>query len=137
MSSNSLFFLVDDDPDDLMLLKEAIHSIDDTIRFEEARDGISALNYLKEIKHEELLPALIVLDINMPVLNGRELLAIIKTKNHLKNLKVIVFTTSSYPGDIEYCKQFNVDLITKPFGMDELYKISKKLIDYAQLTGTP
>lgn len=135
MSANSLFLLVDDDPDDLMLLKEAFHSIDKTIRFVEAKDGISALNYLKGIKDQQLLPALIVLDINMPVLNGRELLAIIKTENQLKHLKVIVFTTSSYPGDIEYCKQFNVELITKPFGIDELYKISRKLIDYAQLPG--
>jgi len=128
MSANSLFLLVDDDPDDVMLLKEAIHSVDHTIRFAEAKDGISALNYLKDIKDRYLIPSLIILDINMPVLNGRELLAIIKSENQLKHLKVVVFTTSSYPGDVDYCKQFNVELITKPFGMAELVNISKKLI---------
>ena len=129
MGSNALFLLVDDDPDDLMLLKEAVHSVDNSVRFAEARDGIAALNYLKDIKNPDLLPGLIVLDINMPVLNGRELLAIIKSENQLKRLKVIVFTTSSYPGDVEYCRQFGVDLITKPFGMDELAKIAVKMID--------
>jgi CheY-like chemotaxis protein len=129
MNANSLFLLVDDDPDDLMLLKDAIHSIDNTIRFAEATDGRSALNYLKDIKDHTRLPSLIVLDINMPVLNGKELLAIIKSENQLKDLPVIVFTTSSYPGDVDYCNQFNVELITKPFGMKELVEISKKLIE--------
>jgi CheY-like chemotaxis protein len=128
MIADSLFLLVDDDPDDLMLLKDAIHSINKTIRFAEAMDGRSALNYLKDIKDHARLPSLVVLDINMPVLNGKELLAIIKSENNLKHMPVIVFTTSSYPGDIEYCRQFNVELITKPFGMKELVEISKKMI---------
>ena len=128
MNAKSLFLLVDDDPDDLLLLKDAIHSIDNTIQFAEAMDGRSALNYLKNIKDRTRLPSLVVLDINMPVLNGRELLAIIKNENQLKHLPVIVFTTSSYPGDIDYCKQYDVELITKPFGMKELVAISKKLV---------
>ncbi|MBC7887736.1 MAG: response regulator [Ferruginibacter sp.] len=129
MLVNPLFLLVDDDPDDLMLLKDAIHSIDKNIVFAEAMDGRSALNYLNNIKDLTLLPSLVVLDINMPVLNGREVLAIIKSENQLKNLPVVVFTTSSYPGDVEYCKQFDVELITKPFGMRELVDISKKLVN--------
>ena len=128
MHANALFLLVDDDPDDLMLLKEALHSIDNSIRFAEARDGIAALNFLKDIRDPAQLPELVVLDINMPVLNGRELLAIIKSEQQLKHLNVVVLTTSSYPGDIEYCRQFGVELITKPFGMEELLEISARLI---------
>ncbi|MEO6729872.1 MAG: response regulator [Ferruginibacter sp.] len=127
MITNPLFLLVDDDPDDLMLLKDALHSINSTIQFAEARDGRSALNYLKNLNNA-VLPCLMILDINMPVLNGRELLSIIKGENQLQNMAVVVFTTSSYPGDIEYCKQYNVELITKPFDMTELIAISKKLI---------
>lgn len=129
MNVKPLFLLVDDDPDDLMLLKDAIHSIDKTILIAEALDGRSALNYLKESKDQASLPSLVILDINMPVLNGRELLAIMKGGNQLKQVPVVVFTTSSYPGDVDYCKQFDVELITKPFGMKELVEISKKLID--------
>lgn len=127
MITNPLFLLVDDDPDDLMLLKDAIHSINNTIQFAEARDGRSALNYLKNLNNTDL-PCLMILDINMPVLNGRELLSIIKGEIKLQNMAIVVFTTSSYPGDIEYCKQYNVELITKPFDMIELIAISKKLI---------
>lgn len=128
MKANALFLLVDDDPDDRMLLKDAIHSVNNSILFAEATDGRSALNYLKDIKDHSRLPSLIVLDINMPVLNGRELLAIIKSESQLKHLPVIVFTTSSYPGDIDYCKQFSVELITKPFNMKGLVEISRKLV---------
>lgn len=127
MITNPLFLLIDDDPDDLMLLKDAIHSINNTIQFAEARDGRSALNYLKNLQ-KAALPCLMILDINMPVLNGRELLSIIKGETQLQNIAIVVFTTSSYPGDIEYCKQYDVELITKPFDMTELIAISKKLI---------
>ncbi|MEO5893312.1 MAG: response regulator [Ferruginibacter sp.] len=129
MTDKSLFLLIDDDPDDLMLLKDAIHSIDDTIQFAEAMDGRSALTYLRN-KEPDALPSLIVLDINMPVMNGRELLAIIKNDDKLKKLPVIILSTSSYPGDIDYCKQYNVELISKPYGINELVEISRKLIDY-------
>jgi CheY-like chemotaxis protein len=128
MQARPLFFLVDDDPDDLMLLKDAIHSIDNTIRFAEAKDGRSALQYLTHITDPAQVPSLIILDINMPVVNGRDLLATIKVENSLKHIPVIVLTTSSYPGDIAFCRQFDVELITKPFGMKELLEISGKLI---------
>lgn len=128
MHDNPLILLVDDDPDDLMLLKDAIHSINNRIEFAEASDGRSALNYLKKIDLHAQLPSLVVLDINMPVLNGRELLAIIKSESHLKHMPIVVFTTSSYPGDIDYCKLYDVELITKPFGMNEMVEISKKLV---------
>ena len=128
MTANALFFLVDDDPDDLMLLKEAIHSINDTIRFTEAKDGRSALEYLTRTKNDHELPSLIILDINMPVVNGRDLLTNIKKEKRLQQIPIIVLTTSSYPGDIDFCRQYEVELITKPFGMNELLEISRKLI---------
>ncbi|MEO6546588.1 MAG: response regulator [Ferruginibacter sp.] len=128
MNDNPLLLIVDDDPDDIVLLKEAIHSIDETIAFAEANNGLAAMKMLQTITDPLQLPSLIVLDINMPVLNGRELLAILKNENKWKSLPVVVFSTSSYPGDVAYCRQFGVELITKPFGMKELLIISGILI---------
>ena len=68
--------LVDDDPDDLMLLSEALFSADNSIELKEAGDGRAALNFLRSLNNKATHPCLIVLDINMPVLDGRELLAI-------------------------------------------------------------
>lgn len=128
MNIKPLFLLVDDDPDDLMLLKDAIRSIKTDIRIEEARDGRSAINFLKAAVHHQSLPSLVVLDINMPLLNGREVIALIKNEEQLKDIPVVAFSTSSYPADIDYCKTYGVQLITKPFGMTLLLDIAKMLV---------
>src|SRR5437868_13921572 len=125
-----LIFLVDDDPDDLMLIKEAIGSIDGTYQFQEATDGRHALNYLRALDSIDKHPCLIVLDINMPVLGGRDLLAILKNDPGLKHIPIVVFSTSSNPADVEYCREFGVELITKPFDMTLLIQAARRLIAY-------
>ena len=127
-----LILLVDDDIDDIILLKEALISIDNNCRVAEALDGRKALILLKEARDNNLLPSLVVLDISMPALDGRELLAILKSEEKLKDLPVVILTTSSNISDINYCKQFNVDLITKPFELSLLYKIAEKLLSYCK-----
>ena len=124
--------LVDDDPDDLMLLKEAIEAINKEILISEKENGRSALNYLKEKIAKGSLPCLVVLDINMPVLDGREVLAILKSDLALKNIPVVVFTTSSNPADISYCAQFDVELVSKPFNLSELHDMATKIISYCE-----
>ncbi len=128
MTQQPLFLLVDDDPDDIMLLKDVIHSINHNIRFAEAHDGRAALNYLRVAKENHELPSLVVLDINMPLLNGREIIAMIQEQQELEKLPLVVFSTSSYPGDIAYCSTHGVELITKPFGMKLLIEIAEKLV---------
>jgi len=122
--------LVDDDPDDLMLIKEAINSVDGKFDFQEATDGRHALNFLRALDSVDKHPCLIVLDINMPVLGGRDMLAILKNDPGLKHIPVVVFSTSSNPADAEYCKQFDVELITKPFDMTLLIEAARRLISY-------
>lgn len=132
MAEEQYILLVDDDVDDLMLLREAIEELDNVI-ISECRDGRSALNFLREKQKKNHLPCLIVLDINMPLLDGKELLAIIKSDPDLKKLPVIVFTTSSNKEDINYCAQFDVQLLTKPFNVNKLKEMAKKMISYCQV----
>lgn len=128
MTEQPLFLLVDDDPDDIMLLKDAILSINNNIRFAEAMDGREAIKYLKSARQKDELPNLVVLDINMPILNGREVIAMIKEQQELEEIPLVVFSTSSYPGDVTYCKTHGVELITKPFGMKLLIEIAERLV---------
>ena len=128
MTEQPLFLLVDDDPDDIMLLKDAILSINNNIRFAEAMDGREALKYLKSAKQKDELPNLVVLDINMPILNGREVIAMIKEQQDLGEIPLVVFSTSSYPGDVTYCNTHGVELITKPFGMKLLIEIAERVV---------
>jgi CheY-like chemotaxis protein len=127
-----VILLVDDDADDIMLLKQVLLSLNKDCQVNEARDGQKALAALKEARSQNTLPNLIVLDIRMAVMDGRELLAIIKSEEKLNQIPLVVFTTSSNITDINYCKQFNVDLITKPFELPLLYKAAAKLLTYCK-----
>ena len=122
--------LVDDDLDDIMLLKDALTTAHNQYSLEEAHDGRMALNFLRTKKSEDHLPCLIVLDINMPVLDGRELLAILKSDEGLKNIPVILFTTSNHEADVKYAAQFKVDLMTKPYNVSLLSQAAEKIITY-------
>lgn len=125
-----LILLIDDDPDDLMLIKEAISNVDGKFQFEEFTDARKALSHLRSLDSINKHPCLIVLDINMPVLGGRDTLAIIKNDPGLQHIPIVVFSTSSNPADVEYCRQFNVELISKPFDMTQLIEAAKRLIAY-------
>ena len=131
---DAVILLIDDDIDDLLLLKEALLSIDNNCSVLTALDGNKALAGLKETRdNNKKLPNLIVLDISMPIMDGRQLLAILKNEEKLKDLPIVVLTTSSNISDINYCKQFDIELITKPFELSQLYKIAEKLLSYCTL----
>jgi CheY-like chemotaxis protein len=129
-----VILLIDDDMDDVLLLKEALLSLDSDCSVLTALDGNKALAGLKEARdNNKVLPNLVVLDISMPIMDGRQLLAILKSEEKLKGLPIVVLTTSSNISDINYCKQFDTELITKPFELSQLYKIAEKLLSYCSL----
>lgn len=112
--TNHTVLLVEDDVDDVQLIKDAIADKTGYALIHKS-NGFEALRFLEELKLKSLsLPCLIIMDINMPVLNGKELLTILKHDQSFYSIPIIVFTTSSNNRDKEYCNRFNVPLITKP-----------------------
>ncbi|HYF68384.1 MAG TPA: response regulator [Ohtaekwangia sp.] len=104
--------LIDDDPDDLEILITAIHEIDRSAVCHTARDGNEGLDKLKD---EQLTPTLIFLDLNMPGMNGIQFLQEIKGSDTLKNIRIVVFSTSSNPSDIKATEGLGIyKYITKP-----------------------
>ncbi len=87
-------FLADDDGDDQELLKDAFFTIDASINFHLAENGKAALHYLKSLPTANL-PCLIVLDYNMPELNGAEVLKIIANEEKFIDVPKVIWTTSS------------------------------------------
>ena len=92
---------IDDDPDDRETFVEAVRSIDPAIRCVTVTDGLEALSYLESNK----LPDLIVLDINMPLMNGITCLAEIKGNDDTAHIPVIIFTTSNNRSELEECRK--------------------------------
>jgi CheY-like chemotaxis protein len=123
---------VEDDPDDVLLVTDVLRATSSSITIINKKNGLEALNYLNELKAKNDFPCLIILDINMPVLNGKQLVAILKNEEEFKSIPLIVFTTSSTDGDKEFCDRFNVPMVTKPNGMAAFNKAVQKFLDHCK-----
>jgi len=105
--------LADDDGDDAETFQEALSHVCPAINFKRFEDGNQLLQYLESKFHA--LPDLVFLDLNMPVMNGWQWLAAIKSNPKFKHLPVIIYTTSSNPRDREIAMDLNAHgLIIKP-----------------------
>src|SRR5688572_12130297 len=89
--------LVDDDEDDQAFFLDTLREIDMNIKTEVTSNGIEAISFLKNSKDT---PTLIFLDLNMPLMNGFQCLVELKNNSKLKNIPVIIFTTSHNSNDI-------------------------------------
>jgi CheY-like chemotaxis protein len=129
----NIILFVDDDPDDLEFYGESMRNIHADISIREARSGLKALEYLALAKQHRQLPCLIVLDVNMPNMGGKETLLEIKKDNELQNIPVVIFSTASNPREKEYFTDFQVDFYTKPCTFSEMQDIAKKLLSYCAI----
>jgi CheY-like chemotaxis protein len=123
-------FCVDDDLDDLHLLKKAIATIDSEYEIVEAYNGVEALAKLKDLSASGQLPALIVMDINMPKMDGRETFLAIKNDENLADIPLVILSTSSSVLDRIFFHKKNIEYITKPIHFDTLVSIAEKLLVY-------
>jgi|SRR6185437_15840179 len=98
--------LVDDDPDEIELLQEAFAMANPNIVCHGAENGLSAINYLRT---GHALPDLIMLDINMPVMDGWDVLRYVRKDDRLKKIPVIVHTTSSNDRDKHIATELGAD----------------------------
>jgi CheY-like chemotaxis protein len=120
----------DDDMDDLMLMRHVLQDIGQEYNIKEVNNGQEAIDYLENGKKTNNLPCLIILDMNMPVLNGKETLSLIKKDDVLKDIPLVFFTTSNSEMDRMYCKRFGVEMVTKPPQYNNLKETVKNLLDY-------
>ncbi|MGZ4033595.1 MAG: response regulator [Bacteroidia bacterium] len=89
----------------------------------------SAIDALQKLNSKNITPDVIFVDLNMPVMNGQQFLIEIKKSEMLKNIPVIIFSTSSHPTTISHTKEFGAsDFITKPARYHELVEILSPMI---------
>nr|WP_269810137.1 response regulator [Kineosporia rhizophila] len=115
--------LVEDDPGDVLMITEALERASTPPDLHVAGDGQAALEFLRrEGPHAGApRPDLIVLDLNMPRLDGREALTAIKSEERLRAIPVVVFTTSDAESDVlaSYHRHASA-FVTKPLDLDKL-----------------
>lgn len=119
MNTQRTFIIVDDDIDDQELFIEAVSEVDKTIRCLPYSNCEEALELMKSRKVG--LPDVIFLDLNMPKLNGKQCLAELKKHSDLRNIPVIIYSTSSEKRDIEETARLGAaHFLTKPSKFEEL-----------------
>ena len=96
---------VDDDPEDIEIFIEAVRECDRSIRCLVAQNGKQAMDIL----HADLLPDFVFLDINMPVITGKVLLADIRKNKKFNDIPVIMYSTSMDPREIEEYKKMGAN----------------------------
>ncbi|UQU63724.1 response regulator [Couchioplanes caeruleus] len=123
--------VVDDDDADAFMISEALESSETHTTVNRVSDGREALDYLlREAPYQDAhRPDLILLDLNMPRMDGRETLAAIKTDDRLKAIPVVILTTSGAPPDIVASYQHRANAyVTKPFELDD-FEATVRTID--------
>jgi len=132
-SLKNIVLYADDDQDDLQLVRDAFEEYKSVIELRTVNDGVEAISCLKKILDENIVPCLIILDINMPRMNGKEALIRLRQMKQLETVPVILFTTSSSIVDKRFAGEHNASFITKPIDTTQLNSISQKFLDKCNL----
>ena len=127
---NKFVLCVDDDEEDRELVCVAIKQVDPSLKVLEAINGFQAIEFLEKAKETQSFPCLVILDINMPGMDGKETLAAIKKDGELHNLPIVVFSTSNNPMDKTYCAGYGVELVTKPSSLFGVTNEIKRLLSH-------
>lgn len=128
--------IVEDSNEDFEVLQRFLQRSSLAISIQRCVNGDQALELLAQMSDRKNPPSLprpklIVLDLNLPGTDGREVLRYIKQDENLKTLPVIVFTTSNNPQDIEACYRHGVNsYIIKPINFAQLKQDIQVLVDY-------
>ena len=121
----------EDDLDDFESLKDAVEQITDKYDIVWARNGSEVVSLLQEDLKDHL-PCLIVLDLNMPVMDGKEALAWLKNEPAYNTIPVMIFTTSSREEDVKLCQSHKCTFFRKPTLYRDLLHIGQTMLDICE-----
>jgi len=125
--------LIEDNPGDVRLTKEAFKESGMNVNLSVVMDGVEALQYLRQEDQyaDAIIPDLILLDLNLPKKDGREVLQIIKTDDKLMCIPVVVLTTSGAEQDISNSYRLHANCyLNKPIEFDKFFDLIQKVEDF-------
>ena len=125
--------LVEDSPGDVRLTQEAFRETNNAVRLHVAADGVEAMAFLRRegTNAEAPRPDLILLDLNLPRMDGREVLAHIKADDALKSIPTVILTTSD--AEIDIVKSYDLHAncyLSKPVALDAFEAVVKSINDF-------
>jgi CheY-like chemotaxis protein len=121
------FLYVTKDASAIDQLEEVLHLVDRRKTLLGVPGGYELIHFLQSIGKGEAYPELIILTMQMPRLNGRDTLELLKTDDIYRLIPVIIFTSEDIVHDDDFCKQFGAELITKPGAQRDWVDAARKL----------
>ena len=132
MLQHPFMLIADDDEDDIYLLDSAFKESHLAVKVDFVQNGLEVLTYLDRINSNNPLPDLIVLDLNMPLLSGRETLLKLKESLRYKNIPVVILTTSISEKEKAHCLEMGAALyLFKSSGFDKIVSTAKYLYEFS------
>jgi chemotaxis family two-component system response regulator Rcp1 len=125
--------LVEDSPGDVRLTREAFREANPAVRLHVASDGIEAMAFLRRegASAEAPRPDFILLDLNLPKMDGREVLALIKEDHNLRTIPTVILTTSEADADILQSYELNANAyLRKPVTLEAFEALVRSINDF-------
>ena len=125
--------LVEDNLGDIRLIKEVFNYGKVPVNLNVVNNGVDALSFLKKETgfSDAPRPELVILDLNLPKKNGKEVLADIRADEDLSSLPVIILTSSEAESDVQICKHLKIErYYTKPMELDKFMGVIEEIEDF-------
>ena len=132
MSDPKIIVCLDDDPDDRDLLTSAIKDVDSSFKVINGDNGIKGMYILQQLMQIGQKPCLIILDLNMPLMDGEQTLAEIKKDPDLGKIPIVVFTTSSMEKNSKFFADHGVPVIIKPVKYGSIVEQVRALLSHCR-----
>jgi CheY-like chemotaxis protein len=119
---------IDDDQDDLLIFEESVNCLYPDVTLYKAQSSEAGMKILNQLESESKpFPSLIMIDMNMPKMNGRETLRHIRKNEKWQDIPIAIFTTSANHEDMEFCKKYGSACITKPMSLTDFNNTLRNL----------
>jgi CheY-like chemotaxis protein len=124
----AVVLLVEDNPDDVVMIREAFEQSLTPIQLYVVSNGEQAIKFVRRTAPDALRPSLILLDLNLPIRNGLDILAELKSDTEFLSIPIVVLTTSRAPNDIQQCYSLHANAyIIKPPDFDGYADVIKQV----------
>jgi CheY-like chemotaxis protein len=133
MKNEYIIILADDDLDDQLIIKEIFSMHSDAVKVLNVLNGEETLHLLERLQRKNITPCLVILDINMPKMNGRQTLLRLKEDERLKDIPVVLFSTSSTEADKAFAQSHGANYVTKPFTYKNMEVVVKNFIRLCEI----
>lgn len=120
--------IADDDQDDIEILTAALKETNSSLEVVVANNGKTVLEHLKKMQGSGSIPCVLVMDMNMPQMDGRETVVAIKSDTGLKDLPILLFSTAKNRTDELFAEKWSVHFFQKPDSVQGLANVANVII---------